>query len=73
MTRPASIARKPVTPLAYSVPDAARAIGISPSTMWLMVKDGKVTTFKLGHRTLITADELRALISRAQDNQPNPA
>ena len=51
-------------PLAYCVPDAARAIGVNQRTVWRLLRAGELRSFKLGARTLIRADELRALIDR---------
>lgn len=51
-------------PLAYSVPDAAKAIGISERTMWELLRVRELRSFKLGHRTLIRAEELRSFIDR---------
>jgi excisionase family DNA binding protein len=49
-------------PLSYSVQGAAAAIGISKTTVWRLIADGEITTFKLGCRTLIRGDTLRAFI-----------
>lgn len=51
-------------PLAYSVPDAAKAIGVSKNTVWNLLRVGELRSFKLGARTLIRAEELRGLIDR---------
>lgn len=53
-----------MTPLAYSVADAAKAIGVSKPTIWRRIAAGDLATFKLGCRTLIRADELQAFIDR---------
>ena len=52
-------------PLAYSVEAAARALGVGKSTVWRMVADGRIRTFKLGARTLIRREELTRLIDEA--------
>lgn len=51
-------------PLAYSVPDAAKAIGVNQRTVWRLLRTKDMRSFKLGARTLIRADELRAFIDR---------
>ncbi len=51
-------------PLAYGVPDAAKAIGVSKATVWRLIAAKELSTFKLGARTLIKADEIRAFIER---------
>jgi excisionase family DNA binding protein len=45
-------------PLAWSVPDAARQLGLGVSTTWQLVKDRKLRTHKIGARTLISDAEL---------------
>lgn len=50
--------------LAYSIPEAAGAIGISKTTVWRLIAAGDLKTFKIGCRTLIRADALQALIDR---------
>jgi excisionase family DNA binding protein len=51
-------------PLAYNVPDASRAIGVSRATVWRLIAAGELRTFKLGARTLIRAEQLFALLDR---------
>ena len=50
--------------LSYSVVGAAKAIGVSKTTIWRLIASGELTTFKLGARTLIRADVLQAFIDR---------
>lgn len=50
--------------LSYSVEGAAKAIGISRTTIWRLVQAGELRTFKIGGRTLIRADVLAAFIDR---------
>jgi excisionase family DNA binding protein len=51
-------------PLAYSVPDAARAIGVSKNMVWTLLRTGELRSFKLGARTLIAAQDLRVLVEQ---------
>src|SRR5690349_1830789 len=48
--------------LAYSTKEAAAAIGVSKTTLWRLKQEGRLRTFKLGHRTLIHAEELERLL-----------
>jgi excisionase family DNA binding protein len=50
----------PSQPLAYRIPEAARAVGISPSKMKRMVGSGEVGSVVRGRMRIITADALRA-------------
>ena len=50
--------------MAYSVNGAGKVIGLSRSTVWRLIHDGELRTFKIGGRTLIRADVLAAFIDR---------
>lgn len=52
------------TPMAMSPQDAARAIGISRSSLYRLMKQGRIRTVKLGRRTLVPTSELSALIDK---------
>jgi excisionase family DNA binding protein len=46
------------------VPDACRYIGISRSTLYLLIADGELEIIKLGCSTLVLTESLKALIGR---------
>jgi excisionase family DNA binding protein len=50
--------------LAYSIPDAAARIGISRSNLYEQIRVGEIPTIKIGARTLIGDDDLRAFLER---------
>lgn len=50
--------------LAYSVNDAAVALSLSKRTIYNLIEDGTLRTFKIGRRTLIPADDVRALVPK---------
>lgn len=50
--------------LAYSMKDAARATGLSRSTLYCLVERGDLRTFKIGTRTLILRRVLEAFLER---------
>jgi hypothetical protein len=54
---------QPVEPVTYTVDAATRAFGIGRSTLFSLMAGGKLARVKIGKRTLITAESLRALIS----------
>jgi excisionase family DNA binding protein len=56
--------------MAFSIPEAARVIGISQSNFWSMIREKEVRAIKLGGRTLITARELSRLLGVS--GSPNP-
>lgn len=51
--------------LSYTVDEAAEAIGVSRRTIYVLVKQGDLSTFRFAGRTLIRADVLQAAIDRA--------
>lgn len=54
--------QSPQTPLSYSIPDAARAIGVGRSTIYQLLNDGRLQSVHVGKRRLILADSLKALV-----------
>lgn len=46
--------------LTYTMKEASAALSISRTILWRLVADGKVPAIKLGNRTLIPAEGLRA-------------
>jgi len=63
-------------PITLSVPAAAAAVGISSRQIYHYIKRGEIRPLRLGGRTLIFYDELRAwLISRraGQDKRTSAA
>ena len=45
-------------PLAYGAAEAAFALSVSESTIWIWIREGKLETFKYGSRTLIRREAL---------------
>lgn len=58
-------AEKATQPLAYSVDAAIAATGLGRSLIFELMAAGKLARVKVGKRTLIPADSLRALVSGA--------
>jgi excisionase family DNA binding protein len=59
---------KPTTqPLAYSVAEATRAIGIGRSLFYLELAAGRVKAKRLGRRVLIEATELERYLASLPD------
>lgn len=55
----------PGSKLAYNVDEAAAALGMSDSTVWLMIKEGFVAAKKVRGRTLIAREELQRIVDEA--------
>jgi len=51
------------SPLAHSVGEAAHRIGISRSSLYLLITRGEIPIAKIGHRTLVLDDDLRAYLA----------
>jgi excisionase family DNA binding protein len=51
-------------PLAHQLQSAVRLTGISRSRLYELIKRRELPIVKVGRRTLITDDDLRALIAR---------
>ncbi len=49
---------------AISMPinEAARSIGIGRTTAYKLIAEGKLQTFKIGRRTLVKTDSIKALV-----------
>jgi excisionase family DNA binding protein len=51
---------QPKPPVAYSIPEAARAASIGTTKLRLEIRAGRLRARKLGKRSLVTADDLEA-------------
>lgn len=54
--------RKPVEPVAYSIPKAAAATELRPERITAAIKCGELRSHRIGVKTRITADALRQWI-----------
>lgn len=50
-------------PLAVSINDAARALSLGRTSIYAMIGDGRLETFKLGRRTLIRMESIRRVVA----------
>lgn len=62
-TIPAPLSPAP-SQLAYTVKQAAAALGVGRTTLYALIQTGKLTPVKIRQRTLLRHDELAALIDR---------
>ena len=51
--------------IAVSVNDAARALGLGRTSIYALINDGRLEARKLGRRTLVTTQSIRALLDSA--------
>jgi excisionase family DNA binding protein len=52
------------TPLAHTIPEAAREARVGRSLVYDAIKSGELPTVKLGRRRLVLADDLIAWLRR---------
>ena len=50
-------------PLSVSVREACRLIGVGNTTLWAMIKDGRIRTTRVGRRRLVIYESLSALFA----------
>ena len=60
---PPPVIALPSEKLAYGIKEAASALGVSKTTIWRAMKEGKLSAVKVGNRTLIKTDALQAWLS----------
>lgn len=48
--------------LAYSISETARALSLGRTSIYVLINEGRLETFKLGRRTLVKAASIRRLI-----------
>jgi excisionase family DNA binding protein len=49
-------------PIAVSVRDAAKALSLGRTSIYAMIGDGRLDSFKVGRRTLITMSSIRGVV-----------
>ena len=50
-------------PLAVSINDTAAMLSLGRTSIYAMIKDGRLEAFKLGRRTLVRVDSIRRLVA----------
>lgn len=56
-----------IVPITMRVPDACNFIGLSRSTLYVLVAAGEIETVKAGAATLVLTASLRAFIDRRRN------
>lgn len=59
-------------PLAHSVSDVSKALGIGRTKTWELVNDGTIPTFRVDRRVLVADEDLEALIERLRTRSSRP-
>jgi excisionase family DNA binding protein len=50
--------------LTVSIADASNAVGVGRSKVYELINSGQLKTIKIGRRTLITVESIRALVDQ---------
>jgi excisionase family DNA binding protein len=61
--------RKGIRPLAVSVDDAAKMLGVSSCTLRRRVADGEIRTIRLGRRVLVPMDVMERVMAAGMDEE----
>jgi excisionase family DNA binding protein len=65
--------RSTIEPVAMRVPDACRYVGISRSTLYVLIARREVEIVKLGRSTLVMTESLRQLVDSRRVRRENNA
>jgi excisionase family DNA binding protein len=60
-----------IEPITLRVPDACRYIGISRSTLYVLIAEGEIEIIKLGCSTLVLTESLKILIAQRRRRAEN--
>ena len=64
-----SIIRKPTTPLAVSIDEAARLMGISARTVRRLIAAGRLSTRTIGRRVVVRMAAIEGFIAASQPHE----
>jgi excisionase family DNA binding protein len=53
-------------PIVTSVNGAAKALSLGRTSIYALIKEGRLETVKMGRRTLVKTDSIRRLIEQAE-------
>jgi excisionase family DNA binding protein len=69
VSRDSLLATSGLKPLAVTVPTARKITGLGNTTIWQLIKDGKLKTVSVGRRRLIVYASLEQLLSLETDSE----
>jgi excisionase family DNA binding protein len=55
-------------PIALTIRDTSKAAGFGKTTTYKLINEGKLTSIKIGRRTLVTVASIKALLGAKADN-----
>lgn len=50
----------------YTIPEAARALGVGRTTIYQLISSGELVRVKIGNRAVVTATSMRAFVARLE-------
>ena len=50
--------------LAYSINETARVLSMGRTSIYALISDGRLETFKLGRRTLVKAESIKRIVEQ---------
>lgn len=53
-------------PIAYAIPDGARAIGLGRTSFFNLLKRGEIRTFRIGSRRFVSRAELMRFVAERE-------
>jgi excisionase family DNA binding protein len=56
--------RGPIQPMVYGLKDVAKLLGISRSSVYILLKEGQLSPVRIGRRILFTEGDLRSFVER---------
>lgn len=61
-TSPAGAGASPVQAILTSINDAARALNLGRTSIYALIREGRLETVKMGRRTLVKVDSIHRLV-----------
>jgi excisionase family DNA binding protein len=61
-----------IEPISLRVPHACRYLGISRSTLYVLISNKEIEIVKLGSSTLVLTESLRSLVERRRNGDRQP-
>jgi excisionase family DNA binding protein len=55
-------------PLAVTIPETGRVMSLGKTKIYELVQSGELCCLKIGRKSLITTESIRALLKRSQSN-----
>jgi len=57
-------------PIAISINDAAKVLGLGRTSIYAMIADGRLEAFKVGRRKLVRVESIKRLVAKPEYDGP---